>query len=83
MQFSFGTLAPTEAIVHPLEYSIFVLQACREKAAELRAQYEELRHLEAWAGGASDLELLNWMRNQHQMPPLVVGTFLVVLRILP
>ena len=32
--------------------------------------------------GATDLELLNWMRSQHQMPPVVVGTFLVVLRIL-
>ena len=60
-------------------FFIFVLQACREAAADIKAQYEELRHLEAWAGGASDLELLNWMRSQHQMPSLVVGTFSVVL----
>ena len=56
-----------------------MLQACREQAAELRVQHTELRHLETWAGGATDLELLNWMRSQHQMPPVGVGTFLVVL----
>ena len=61
---------------------LFVLQACREKAAELKAQHTELRHLKTWAAGATDLELLNWMRSQHQMPPLVVGTSLVVLYIL-
>ena len=38
--------------------------------------------METWAAGATDLELLNWMRSQHQMPPLAVGTFLVILCIL-
>ena len=65
-------------------FNIFFLcyRPCREKAAELKVLHTELRHLETWAVGATDLELLNWMRSQHQMPPMVVGTFLVVLRIL-
>ena len=54
-------------------YLLIVLQACKQLANELAGLCNKLHHLQHWVGGATDEEVLLWMRTQHQgrvLPPL-------------